>query len=143
MTYILEKISTEDQDKIIKDFSNDPELRKSFELVKKLNQFPTSWAIDRQHNCYLLAEPRLVRPESDEWPYVFFGRSQVFRIASENTRSNKFYFKSESKLSSEERTLVKKEIGLAFSVYGRWGAGEFNEFGMPEFRVAPMFKEDN
>lgn len=142
MTYELKPITSEDMEKIIEDFSVDLFLKNIFQSVLRNNRFRGNWAVDDSHTMYLLDEPGIGRPEIDGRPYIFFDGNRPIRIASQRMGGNEFYFREDYEFTISEKEDVLQQIKLAFSAFGRWGMGELNEFGNPEFRVEPEFKKE-
>jgi len=141
MGYILETISTERQEKIIQDFKCDPEIFGYLKYLAKERMFPENWAIDRELNTYLLMKPITVRTETAECPYLFYFDEKCYCVVNGNMFSNEFYFEKKYEPSINDLPCVLQKIKQAFSIYGRTGVGELNEFGIPEFRIIPDFSE--
>jgi hypothetical protein len=78
MAYVLGKITPEDQQKIIDDAV--PRVRKYLGYAQKDGKFPTSWAIDRERNHYLLRGPMYFREDVYHPYHIFaYGRMYLFR----------------------------------------------------------------
>lgn len=141
MTYVLETISKEDQEKIIKDAASDPKKRSSLIYARDHHEFPTSWAVDREHDSYLMLAPVMVREDSWDRPYYIFAKGGMWQIKSKASVGNQIYFDEMTLPPSPALLDVQQEIRAAFAVYGRWGDGPLNEFGKPEFALSPEFTE--
>ena len=142
MSYQLEEILPEDQEIIIANFSADDRSLRALEYVKGRGRFPTSWAMDKGRDSYLLKEPMIVRQDSAEVPYLFFYAGRGYKILLEHMLGCNFKFAESCRPEDDSLSEVVEGIRQAFAIYGRWGGGEFNEFGEPEFKVSPVFKEE-
>jgi hypothetical protein len=122
MAYVLEKITPEDQQKIIDDA--DPRvkkyLRRALEDWKDENDsfgvFPRSWAIDRERGHYLFRMPRYFREDTYN-PYGIFvyGRMYLFRQVHV---WNYFFFDEKEPSPPEELSRVQSEIVAALLCHG-------------------------
>jgi hypothetical protein len=140
VNYVLEKISIEDKKKII---ANAGEQNDTFNLLvsaDRENVFPESWAIDRDSGHYLFSAPIMVRSDSLDRPYFFNFNGKLVCFSSEG--QDGVWFKFNSDLTTENRSLIIEEIESAFAVYGRWGSGPLNKRGKPTFFVVPKFRDE-
>ena len=62
MPYVLEKITLEDREKIIKDAACDAAKQRTLIYTHQHQGFPKAWAIDWERNCYLFRTPPRERP---------------------------------------------------------------------------------
>jgi len=78
MSYVNERISREDEIKIIENFSCDK--RRQRRVMNSLSEGPLSktWAVDRRKNFYLLSAPREMREQTNL--HYFFLRERSVRI---------------------------------------------------------------
>jgi hypothetical protein len=117
MTYVLEKITPEDQQKIINDAN--PRLREYLCQAQRRGKFPTSWAIDRERNHYLFRGPMFFREDINYPYYVFaYGRMYLFR---RNTPEDSFFFDEKEPSPPEELSRVQAEVELALPCHGSRG----------------------
>lgn len=138
MTYILKKITPEDQQKILKDAACAHLLQKNLSFALSQNEFPETWAVDANRDTYLFLAPRFVREDSWSLPFYFYIGGRLLEIRSEGQLGNHMYFADRT----EPLSLLNKildEIKDALSVYGMWGNGPNNEKGEAEFMVNPRF----
>jgi hypothetical protein len=141
MAYILEKITLEDREKIIKDAACDEVKQHNLSYAKNHNDFPETWTINRECNYYLFLAPIITRPEIMKCPLYFYFKKNLYEIYFESAFGNKIGF-----LDVPAPELLKefqKELVVAFAVFGRGGHGALNEFGNPEFSIVPEFGEEN
>ena len=137
MAYILEKITLENREKIIKDADCDELKQADLIYANKHHGFPEFWAIDRDRNYYLCIAPPRERPESSVRGFYMFFDGVIYDVYLENLVENKAFFKPDVKPSQE----LLAEITAAFAVYGRFGWGAKNRRGesKPSNAVVPEF----
>lgn len=92
MVFVLENITPEDQEEILRDAADAPDIQRHLLYAKKLNDFPKTWAIDRQRGCYLIFAPRHMREDSWDIPIYLRVREGIFEIRSEGQVGNRMYF---------------------------------------------------
>jgi hypothetical protein len=137
MTYVLAPISPTDREKIIQDAATDIEKQKRLLYAIKWKIFAETWAVDRERNCYLLQTPAQTREESDEDSYFAFVDGNMYKINRLGFFGDWVYFDEQS--AEAVPSSVAEEVTAAFAVYGCWGEGPLNEFGIPEFALIPKF----
>ena len=137
MTYVLEKITPEDQKKIIKDAEFNPNKQERLIYAVKHQEFTESWAIDRERNCYLLKMPSSTREEDWDTPYFIFVKGNMYRVNREGQAGNNVYFDEELLIAEPLFTELQEEIRAAFAIYGCWGDGPLNERGIPVWDISP------
>jgi hypothetical protein len=135
MTYVLEKITLEDQEKIIKDAACDARKRLALNFDKQRKIFREFWAIDRERDYYLLRAPLEERPESSTRGFYMFFDGVIYDVYLENMFDNKTSFKPNVKPSPQ----LLAEITAAFTVLGRFSCGPLDKHGNPEYAVVPEF----
>src|SRR3954462_9481338 len=123
MAYALEKITAEDQERIISDAAQTLGSRRpSLVYARDYDQFPKTWAIDRQRNCYVLIMPKLVREEI-YGTFLLFIDGQAYLIVFETADGRRAYFDPEAVPSPSQLEVVKREFVAGMAVYGQWGTG--------------------
>ena len=140
MAYVLENITPTEQEKIISDAEGHPSDRNSLIHAKDHQEFPSTWAVDKERNCYLLTAPVGTREEVTNRPYFFFWDNKLYKFFREGWFGHNFRFKEEIASSDAFLITLQSEIALAFAVYGESGRGPLNELGVAEFAVIPVFK---
>lgn len=138
MAYILETISPEDQQKILKDaecnernrgllmmrgghFANNPEL---------------TWAINREDGSYLFwAPPALSSPSQSRYYFYFEGASYLLH---RDAITSVIRFDSSSPQPHDQLETLKLRLNAAFTVYRRFGQGSDRE---PPFNA--LFEEES
>jgi hypothetical protein len=140
MTYVLEKISVSDQEKIILDAAQNHSAEGHLTYAKRVNLFTKSWAIDKQRNSYLFAMPRTMREHSDNRNYYFYFEGVLHRFYLEAWFGNTARLEYPVTNSPVLLLKLQTELTNAFAVYGEHGNGILNELGKPEFVVSPVFK---
>ncbi len=140
MTYVLEKITPEDQLKIIEDAGCDPLKKKDLTYaINDSRDFPKNWAIDREHNSYMCFAPILMRPESMGTSLYFFFREVLYEIRVETPFGNDV-----SIVDSPPHSILgefQEGIAAAFVVFGRSGGGPRDCLGNPD-SFLPVFKKE-
>ena len=139
MTYVLEKITPEDQEKIIKDAVCDPKKQERLTYAMAHQEFTQSWVIDRERNCYLLRMPSTMREEDWDTPYFIFVDGCMYRINREGQAGHRVYFDEAVLPTASSLTKLQDEIRAAFAVYGCWGDGPLNDRGVPVWAIDPQF----
>lgn len=84
MAYVVEKITPEDQEKILSDAACDPEKLKILTYAFGIgDSVLRNWVVDRAKNYYTLVEPKFARPESTRISKYFYfsGRFYEFQEA--------------------------------------------------------------
>ncbi|KJV05286.1 hypothetical protein [Methylocucumis oryzae] len=89
MAYVLETITSEDQEKILKDAECDEEKHGLLRYAKDHVDFPETWAIDYQRNYYMLIAPVIVRPDEPGGAIFFYFKGFLFEICIESPFGNK------------------------------------------------------
>lgn len=139
MAYVLEKISSADQEKILVDATCDQRKlnalisRQYFKYNPDLN-----WAVDREHGNYMFFAPRTREQSSGPHFYFYFkGGLYAFHLHG-NFEGNSVIF--DEKMFPPDFPLheFQDEITEAFTVYGRAGTG--NHGGDWMYVVTPEFK---
>jgi hypothetical protein len=140
MAYVLEAITPQDQQKILKDAECDPIKKRNLTFAATTaGDFPKKWVIDRERNYYMFIPPQMVRPESTliSPRYFFFdGFMYEFLVPT-------FFGCEVESVDTPSESQLKKfqdEITAAFAVFGGGDSGPLNEFGDPEFAFVPVFK---
>ncbi len=142
MSFLLKEIFINDKDRIFSDTAGDQNICSTLRLLENLNMFPKYWALDNEMNSYLFFEPKTVREESLDWPLIFFLEGKAYRVIFSDLICEELRFDNNYKPSASDKDLVQNKIVEALSVYGRYGTGNFNDKGQPEYAVKPIFKED-
>jgi len=123
---VIEKVTPEIQEKILKDASYDK--KNTNMLLARGGYFNSSieltWAINKEKNYYFLLAPALPQAISKRYFFYFKKNMYILVIASEITNENFFstgYFKDvvDRKLISE----LESEVRKAYLVYGPSGKG--------------------
>lgn len=83
MAYVLEAISKEDQEKILRDAACDPEKLKRLTIgFRDLDSALDTWVVDRERDCYMLDRPYPVYTGSTEdFRRYFFFREYMYEIS--------------------------------------------------------------
>ncbi|WP_250656913.1 hypothetical protein [Alkalimarinus coralli] len=139
MTYVLEPISLEDQNKIIDDAISDPEKLSLLSFLRKEGQFSKNWAINKKVGNYLFLVPEIVRTDTMYSRFFVLIDGSWFEVYVDSLFGNKAAIKGGANLVAELRGEIEEELMQAFVVYGRFGKGPLNEFGKPEFEIIPEF----
>lgn len=139
MTYVLEKITPEDQKKIIEDASSNLHKQQRLAYAMERQEFTESWAVDKDRNCYLLRMPCTMREEEWDTPYLVFVKGEMYRINREGQAGHRVYFDEELLPAAPLLAELQEEIRTAFSVHGCWGDGPLNERGVPVWAIDPQF----
>jgi len=141
MAYVLEKIAPEHREKIIRDLAEIPGRQQDLIYARDHHdQFPKTWAIDRQRNCYMLSLPKLVR-EPVLGTYLLFFGGHSYLANSDDLFARRLYFSDEATPPASVAEEIKTEFKAALEVYGQWGTGPLDEFGNPTNAVMPAFIE--
>ena len=138
MTYMLERITPEDQSRIITDAADDPRTQKHLAYARSCDAFAKTWAIDRERGCYLLFAPRLMPEDSSTNPFYIRVKEKMYRIESEGQIGYRMRF-SEKRFPIALLHELLDEIKAALSVFGAWGEGPFNDRNQPQYEVNPQF----
>jgi hypothetical protein len=141
MTYLLEKISLQDQGKIISDASNDPPKQRELTYARDHRDFAETWAFDRERNFYLFMAPTTTRPESIDRPYLMFFQGAFYRINTEGAAGHLVYFDEDPPPPESLVAELQEEVRAAFAIYGRYGSGPLNKRGVPVYAIVAEFKE--
>jgi hypothetical protein len=139
MAYALEKITLEDQKKILEDAKSDTAKQQRLAYAIKHHEFTENWAVDRERNSYLLRMPSPTREESWDVPYFVFTKSDMYRINREGQAGHRMYFDEKILPAASLLTELEEEIRAAFAVHGCWGDGPLNERGIPVWAIDPQF----
>lgn len=138
MTYVLETITQQDQEKIIKDAECDPLKNRDFVYAtRNPRDFPQNWVIDRERNFYMCFRPVLMRPETMGDSLYFYFKEYLYEIRIRSPFSNEVEFVDIPPpfLLNE----FQREIVAAFTVFGRSGGGAIDCLGNPD-TISPEFK---
>lgn len=136
MSYVLQEISREDQKRILRDAAVNSSAKHHLTYAMNQDQFPDKWAIDLERGIYLFFAPRFMREDSWSLPLYFHINDRFLMICSEGTPGYRMYL-SEGIDGEGQLNEILDEIRDAFSAYGMWGEGPYNEKGEPQFRVDP------
>jgi hypothetical protein len=138
MAYILEKITPEDQERIIAEAVDDPPTQKDLIHARSCGALARTWAVDRERGYYLYFAPRLVREDSLDHPFYIRVKSGMYRIGSQGQIGYRMRF-SESQFPVALLHELLDEIKAALAVYGAWGEGPLNGKNEPQDEVNPKF----
>jgi len=138
MTYVLEQITPEDQERIIAEAVDDPPTQKHLIYARSCGSFARTWAIDKERGYYLFLAPRLMREDSWENPFYIRVKSGMYRIGSQGQIGYRMRF-SERRFPVSLLHDILDEIKAALAVYGAWGEGPVNSRNEPEDEVNPNF----
>lgn len=118
MAYVLETITQEDQEKIIKDVECDERKRRA--LLARNGYFNCNpglkWVIDRGRDSYLFWSPR--PPMTQHYHYYFYFEKKTYAIHIESPVVGKVYFDDESPADPSLLSALKRAIGEAFDAHG-------------------------
>lgn len=82
MTYVVEKITPEDQEKILRDAACDPEKFKRLTIgFRDSDPKVTHWIIERKRDYYMLTKPCSVRREAGDLRRYFFFKGGMYEIS--------------------------------------------------------------
>jgi hypothetical protein len=138
MAYVLEKITPEDQERIIAEAVDDPPTQKHLVYARSCGAFARTWAIDRERGYYLLLAPRLMREDSWENPFYIRLKDRMYRVESQGQVGYRMRF-SEKCFPVTLLQEMLDEIKAALAVHGAWGEGPFNDRNEPQHEVNPKF----
>ena len=139
MGYVLEDITAEDQERIIRETAQTLGWRhRALVYARDHDEFPKTWAIDRQRNCYMLRLPTLVRGPTS---YLLVFDQQAHLAVSADLFARRMYFDDDVTPPPSLMENVKREFIAALKVYGMFGAGPLDENGKPTESVMPAFIE--
>jgi hypothetical protein len=124
MTYVLEKTTLTDMEKIVTDAKCDPERLRTLERWPLLRADPgATWAIDRSRDIYIHWIPG--KSESDGKYLHFFYKKNLYQIELEGSLGgNLVKFTHEPYLPIALLHELQHEIRNALAVYGRFGGGD-------------------
>ena len=139
MAYIRLAITKDDREKILADAAATPGKSSWFNYAGKNGIFPTTWALDREHNHYLFCMPARIREESNRPPYAAFLNGRMFRLARGGLFSSEIYFDEDALPSAAAIPALENEVRAALAVYGWNGDGDTEDLQLlgPRF-VARM-----
>lgn len=80
MAYVVEKITPEDQQKILRDAACDPEKMKTLSNGFR-DGFVHGWIVDRERDCYMIGKPRFVRMDAEDFRRYFFFKGCMYEIS--------------------------------------------------------------
>jgi hypothetical protein len=141
MSYVLEKITSKDQERIIGDAGQIPRRQADLIYARDHNDgFPRTWAIDRERNCYMLQVPTFAR---EPWigTYLLFFDRVAYLAVSADLFARRMYFDDVHKPPSSLLAEVTREFVAALEVYGMFGNGPLDKNGDPTEAVMPVFLE--
>ncbi len=117
MTYILEEISPEIQEKILSDANCDE--RKKRQLLGREGHFNNNpglnWVVDREQDSYLFKAPK-IDPREPRFDFFFYYKASFYRIYFANLHKYIVYF--EDFVSTDGlKVKLETELQKAFNVY--------------------------
>lgn len=139
MSYVLEKVTPEDQQRILSD-ANDSQKRKILTSQFFANSPDLTWAVDRDRGCYLVFAPRLTREDGEISPFYFHLGTQLIEFYVPTNLGNAVTFVSLPAMTPDEYHNLKVEIAAAFLTYGRFGRGLNN--GDWLHALVPSFEQE-
>jgi hypothetical protein len=118
MAYVLEEITNEIADQIMKDAECDPAKKRLLERREYFYVFNTglSRAIDKEKNYYIFVAPHL-EAKSENRDYFFFCDNKLFRIRLVADNGWWFYFADDD---SADQSVID-EIKSAFGIHQYFG----------------------
>ena len=132
MGYVLEEITPEDREKILKDVGESTArmlVRRGGFDEEEMRLMKKNWTVDREKNSYLMTAPNMAAPANTFYYFFFEGVIYQFEI-----RSHGWKVHFEKKPSEPLYERIKAEILLAFSVFGELGIkGRIDRFFNPVF----------
>lgn len=118
MAYVLETITQEDQEKILKDVECDGGKRRA--LLARNGYFDCNpglkWVIDRERDSYLFWSPR--PPMTQNYHYYFFFEKTTYAIHIKSPAVGKVYFDDEMPSDPLLLSALNRAISEAFDAYG-------------------------
>ena len=121
MTYVLETITPEDQEKILRDAECDE--RKKKILIRRgyfnKDEPPRDWVIERDKNSYLFWAPR--PPMDQSYYYYFYFNNFLYALRINSISNCIVYFDDKPFFPPPDLAEFKQAIIDAFSVFGVGG----------------------
>jgi len=124
MAYVLEKINSNDRDRILSDASCDEE--KIGRLMSRNSGFfrvnkNLTWSIDRENDSYLVFAPSR-NYESISYNYFYYYSGKMYNILLKRPMDKVVYITED--VDIELLSVIKNKVQEAFLVYGRAGLGK-------------------
>ena len=136
MTYVLEKITPEDQEKILSDLESE-QLKKLRVIGDRIfiRAGDQNWAIDQKANSYIFIAPTTMEQAINP-RFYFFYKSVWYELWVNDLFGNLVHFDSPEPVEIQEREEFRKNLKDALFVFGRYstGSSDFANSIIAEFK---------
>lgn len=123
MTYVLEKMTLEDKNKIFTDLELDPK-KKRLVIAYKLFEFfdRVNWAVDRKSNSYIILAPISLEHPLDH-KFYFFYKKNWYALWVKAMFENEVNFEDSEPNRKECRQEFRNQLKQALLAIGRYSEG--------------------
>jgi len=125
MTYVLEKITAADREKIMADLESDQEKKLRVIGDKTLTSLgDLNWAVDRESNSYIFLAPT-IREQAINPRFFFFYKDTWYELYVKAMFENLVHFESPEPVQGE-RSEFRLQLKAALFAIGRYSKGSFD-----------------
>lgn len=136
MSYVLEKMSSADREKVLSDAGRDPAKKAWLEINGFVGRGELFWVVDRCNNYYLFPYPSDREGSCGASFYVYLdGLTQEVYV--DGLLGNLVEFKG-GQLLAQDRARLSAFLKDAMPILGRYGVGVESELD----KINPEFKEE-
>lgn len=136
MAYVLEKITSENVEKILADLESDQaKKRRAIGDGLFAGSGVLNWAVERESNSYIFHAPT-TREQAINPRFYFFYQNEWYELWVNDLFGNVIHFDSPEPTSEATRQKFRSQLKDALLVFGRYGTGstDFSDSIVAEFK---------